>query len=50
MKIKGDKSTKGILHFCGRFDENQDSHLVCSVGLSLLTKLLSYETNAGIYT
>jgi len=43
--LTGDNKMRGILHFCGKFDEIQDSHLVCSVGLSFLNKLLSYETN-----
>jgi hypothetical protein len=43
--MTGDTKTKGILHFCGKFDETQESHLVCSVGLAFLTKLLSFETN-----
>ena len=46
----GQKKTKGLLQFCGKFDQDNDSHLTCSVGLALLHKLLDYEHNRGIIT
>eukprot|EP01016_Furgasonia_blochmanni_P055908 TRINITY_DN9429_c0_g1_i1.p1 TRINITY_DN9429_c0_g1~~TRINITY_DN9429_c0_g1_i1.p1 ORF type:complete len:545 (-),score=47.12 TRINITY_DN9429_c0_g1_i1:40-1674(-) len=40
----GDKRNKGLLHFCGKVDD-EESHLVCSVGLNVLCRLLEFEYN-----
>jgi len=30
------KQSKGLIHCCGKFDRQEGSHLVCTVGLNLL--------------
>jgi len=36
---------QGLIHLCGKYDTETDSHLTCGAGLHLLIRLLDYEYN-----
>jgi len=41
--IIGKVKSKGLIHFCGKYDPEVGSHLVCSVGLALLDLFLDHQ-------
>jgi hypothetical protein len=41
----GDQELQGLIHLCGKYDSQTDSHLTCGAGLHLLIRLLDYEYN-----
>ena len=36
---------KGLISFCGKCDEETNSHLICNIGLPFLVNLMSYDFN-----
>lgn len=45
--LVGRPKSKGLIHFCGKFDPQTCLHLVCSVGLEFLATLLDYQICKG---
>lgn len=45
--IIGKVKSKGLIHFCGKYDPSVASHLVCSVGLGLLNLFLDHQLCPG---
>lgn len=43
--IMGCKKTKGLLSFCGKYNEETNTHLICCVGLPFLVKLMRFDLN-----
>jgi len=49
--LLGYKKVKGLISFCGKYNEESATHLVCCIGLPFLLNLLSFDQNreAEIY-
>jgi len=43
--FQGIGKLKGLISFCGKCDEETNSHLICTIGLPFLVNLMSYDFN-----
>jgi len=43
--FQGIGKVKGLISFCGKCDEETNSHLICNIGLPFLVNLMSYDFN-----